>query len=454
MPKRRCQECPICIEKMTPTRTVVCPFCEYTTCRSCTEHYIFSTLDDAACMHPDCKRRWDREVLTQLFSAAWVAQKYKKHRENVLFDQQRSLLAATIPYVELERQKRVAQQELDALRAQQARLRAQLEQLNLRTFRLYRVIARTEPDEPDDTDADSHERRSFLQRCPRAECSGWLNTAYRCTVCEHYACPRCLVPIGLVRGVAHECDEDDVKSVTAIKADTTQCPACGVRVHRINGCDAMWCTACRTSFSYRTGRRIGGQVHNPHYFEYMRAAGRQQPRDPGDIPCGAAPSIDELRRANAGAFLFAALRLVRHIDAVELLRFNRGQDRDIEQRTLRVRFMINDIDETEFKRCIQRKEKGEAKNRDVTLVLEMLMHTVTDELRQFCVRTKTGQAAEQHVAALVAYANRALNAVSRRYSQVTPRVRLADLSVRMAPFEPQACMGDYGADGGSADAAR
>jgi hypothetical protein len=33
----------------------------------------------------------------------------------------------------------------------------------------------------------------------------------------------------------------------------------------------MWCTSCRNPFDWRTGKKISGLVHNPHYHEYAMA---------------------------------------------------------------------------------------------------------------------------------------------------------------------------------------
>ena len=112
---------------------------------------------------------------------------------------------------------------------------------------------------------------SVVCACPYEECRGMISTEYVCFVnSDHRVCKSCWEP--LAKG--HKCKPDAKESIKTIRGDTKACPTCGSRVHRIEGCNSMWCTACKTGFDYRTGEVIKN-VQNPHLNEYrLQQAGR------------------------------------------------------------------------------------------------------------------------------------------------------------------------------------
>ena len=100
--------------------------------------------------------------------------------------------------------------------------------------------------------------------CTREGCTGVVATvSYRCKKCTGTVCRRCE---GTIRTDAtHACSINDVLSVAFLKKDTKPCPNCAVPIHRTSGCDYMWCTHCRTPFSWKKGRQDTHLFfHNPH----------------------------------------------------------------------------------------------------------------------------------------------------------------------------------------------
>ncbi len=129
------------------------------------------------------------------------------------------------------------------------------------------------------------ERRKFIMKCQVPDCAGFLSTQYKCGVCDKLTCPECL---DIKENDDHVCKQENVESAKLIKKETKPCPTCATRISKIDGCDQMWCVDCKTAFSWNTGQISNTKIHNPHYYEYLRQTQGSVPRDPADIPGGAA----------------------------------------------------------------------------------------------------------------------------------------------------------------------
>jgi hypothetical protein len=122
--------------------------------------------------------------------------------------------------------------------------------------------------------------------CPVNECKGYLSTAWKCGMCETWVCPDCGNVKGDKNDEEHVCDENDKMTLLMLKKDTKPCPGCYKPIHKTEGCDQMFCVQCHTAFSWNTGKKVNGVIHNPHYYEMQRAAnGGVAPRVAGDNPC-------------------------------------------------------------------------------------------------------------------------------------------------------------------------
>ena len=60
----------------------------------------------------------------------------------------------------------------------------------------------------------------------------------------------------------------------------------------------MWCTQCKTTFSWNTGMIEKGAIHNPHYYQWLRTQNDQNiQREPGDVVCGGIPAYNHINRS-------------------------------------------------------------------------------------------------------------------------------------------------------------
>ena len=96
-------DCSICCYKLNKStrKEITCSFCNILTCRECFQKYIIESNMDPQCM--GCKKVFDRAFLAENCTAVFITKDFKKHREDVLLDREKSLLIETQPYVVIER---------------------------------------------------------------------------------------------------------------------------------------------------------------------------------------------------------------------------------------------------------------------------------------------------------------------------------------------------------------
>lgn len=96
-------ECSVCVFKFDRRghRDASCPYCGYACCSACAGKYILELEVDPRCMN--CKRGWSREWMCEKISCKFVTVDYKKRREQLIFEREKSLLPATQEQAEREK---------------------------------------------------------------------------------------------------------------------------------------------------------------------------------------------------------------------------------------------------------------------------------------------------------------------------------------------------------------
>ena len=93
---------------------------------------------------------------------------------------------------------------------------------------------------------DSNEKKiSQIQKCMVSNCDGFLDSKWICNKCNKKTCSRCRE----VKEENHVCNEDTVKHSVSNQNFKTL-PKCSERIHRIYGCDQVYCPLCKIVFSY------------------------------------------------------------------------------------------------------------------------------------------------------------------------------------------------------------
>lgn len=376
-----------------------------------------------------CRAGWNREFIDVNLTRSWREGELRKHRATLLFERERSLLPATQPLVERRRRKDVLDARLRELTREASELKDAYDRLKRRIedIRRGREDGHVEEGEP-----ERAERRQFIAACPAADCRGFLSTAYKCGTCTTQYCAHCREV--KITGEVHTCNQELVATIAAIVKESRPCPNCGTAISKVDGCDQMFCTSCNTAFSWKTGRLVTGAIHNPHYFERMRALGAVPvPIEGGQgggcrarWPDYSSIRVQSAEKAVVGGYhtrelITAIYQTGVHVEQVELAHLRTVVERVNDD--LRVDYLLNLIDERRFKQMLQRRD------RERSLALELM-----EPLETFVLLTMEfllGAVGQPKISAnsiqvlftqYTEHVNVPLMAIGQRYNHVVPQI--------------------------------
>lgn len=376
-------ECPVCCEiyNNTPVRKKIeCP-CGFNCCVSCVKTYILDDINNAKCM--SCKKEWNREFLINNISYTFVDKEYKKHREDILMDQQMSKMEETQVIIEQEK-------EIDKIRKEVSEINNMISHLTIKKYKLEEQIHNLRYYNNKNVNIKTNIK--FYGHCPVNNCNGFINSSWMCGICETKVCKSCkeiLTPEEIADSRIHECNIDTIKNLKLIKSDSKPCPKCKVSIQRIHGCRLMWCTQCHTSFDWKTGDIVIGHNHNPHFLEWQRKGGDMNIPiiNDGREGCFDADYFYNIHMSvfekcfkniieDDRKWYFKCMGMIRHIKFYEMLSLNRyinsSDSKELEMRKL---YIKNIIDKNEFKRRLQALEKRKSRTRDIYMIFDMFTNT-------------------------------------------------------------------------------
>lgn len=440
--------CPICMEaynKVEHTK-VTCTYCSKDACRRCVQTYLTHITNDPNCMH--CNRGFEREFIDDNLTATYRMNDYKKHRENILLERETALMPATQYRAEQIREAdRMEKNDLPPIDARLKVLYEKQRELGAKITLLY--------GERNDVLARAHRLRTgqdkrakvevqFVRKCPDGECRGFLSTAWKCGLCDKWACPECHEIKGDSRDAEHTCKPENVATAKLLAKDSRPCPGCGTTITKIEGCDQMWCPICHVAFSWRTGQKETGVIHNPHFYEWQRRAnGGVAPRVAGDIACGGIPGYHEVRARLAGCIstdLTTVLefhRVLTHTQHVELPRYHNAFN-PADNEDLRIDYLLGKVSAEELKVTVQQRERKREKERAVRRALEVLIQAGTDILRRIMAEDNSTKkkAIIQELDGLRIYINELFQKIHERMKLSVPQFK--SNWTQHYPFSPSA----------------
>jgi len=215
-----------------------------------------------------------------------------------------------------------------------------------------------------------------VMKCPM-NCRGFLDEKYKCGLCLTTVCKDCHQK----KEEEHKCNPDEVATITELKKSTKPCPKCQIRIYKTDGCDQMFCISCHTAFSWNTGRVETGVVHNPHYFEALRAGNIVDHRHrvhQGE--CGPLPNIHTIRAflqkvpAKIQTDMYGYYQRITHHRAVTM-QFIHENDDDAD----RLRYLTGKYDEETFKQKLYVKHEKNERKREEREIMESYL-SISEEM--------------------------------------------------------------------------
>lgn len=408
--------CNICCESFNKTnhKKVCCPFCDFESCRTCTQTYLLSTSEDPHCM--SCKKVHNREFVDSFCTKRFRNNEYKKHREQVLFERELIRMPETQPRVKRILRTKELTVLLSKLSVIYIRSRQKYYSTNNEYYKemfafaenSYRYV-RTEILKMNQSNVIEEPQVKFTRKCPREECRGFLDDLWACGLCSRSFCERCNEECD----EKHTCDPDVVKTMKLINKDTKPCPSCGTMIHKIDGCAQMWCTTCQTAFDWKSGKIETGRIHNPHYFEF-----KSRYREHGDIPCGGRPMYRELLEHDAPSCIMSISTVVSTAEYNLMYKYNFTYTDNIE---LRIDYLLNKINDEQLKHELQKRDKHNEKMRDIQNIYQMFIDTCSDLLRQWMIDPDKVDEIKDTAYELSKYTNQVITRIRNRYTCQVPR---------------------------------
>jgi len=430
-----------------------------------------------------CKVGWNTSFIRSTFPSTWLSKDYKDVREKILFDLELAKIPDTQRFCDASvRRNDLKQKREEALEAikilkeevslrqkqyeecnqdiwilneenntseELAKLKEhshklyldikhqnnQLEQSNETIASLTTQINRLTHD-IEGSNGIEKEDVSFYLACPTKNCRGFINKQWKCGICSSRICSDCH-EVKPDMGI-HQCDPDVKASVDVLRKDSKPCPKCASLIHKISGCDQMWCTRCRTAFSWNTGA-IEETVHNPHFFEWLRTRddnhvdGAIRPRDDDTIlncneyyvtEANTFSIVQKIRGkvedSHQRGVIMDIIRLLIHISQSEIPGLVPSYAKVIPHdpnRELRIRYMLNEITLDEFKAGLAKREKDRLKREELSNILQTFLQVGDDLAWSFLHEDKLMKDTFlQEMETLRIYTNECLRKVAEQYS--------------------------------------
>lgn len=171
---------------------------------------------------------------------------------------------------------------------------------------------------------------------------------------------------------------------------------------------------------------------SPHYYDWMRRTQGAVPRNPGDVPCGGLPGVNDLDRAlrahgatpEQARTLRELHRVLRHVTVLDLPRLrNEARAGPQQNADLRLQYLLNQLDQEAWRKKLQQREKRRERAFAVMQVYDMFTAVASDMFRDLVAQRAEPAACVGELRQLQTFANDSLDGIARRFNMRVKRLR-------------------------------
>ena len=193
MDKKPAADCQICCETFNKTTRsrIECGHCDLEVCKKCVRYYLLGTTSGAHCM--GCKNAWERDFTQKSLNKSFYNGDYKNRRKELLFEGEKARFPETMPAVENYKNIQTWQKEEKDMQIAIDQMREQLWELEKNKRKINNSIRRAKTGEVIE---EKKEASQFIRKCPADGCEGFLSSAWKCGVCNIWACSHCFAAKG------------------------------------------------------------------------------------------------------------------------------------------------------------------------------------------------------------------------------------------------------------------
>lgn len=258
--------CPICTLKFTKSKrkSCSCPSCKFVSCKECVFKYFESKKTiNVNCLQSTCTFEYNYYDVINIFGKVRTNRLYKEilfEEERICIEKSKNLYLTQLKEKQIKSCKTIMEKIIT------------LQKETFENIDVIKIDLRSGMKKLSE-EIEEIKKNKKVQLCIEEKCNGLYKAQedgkfLSCISCNTKACNKCSAKILDINLDTHECDINTIKNMEYILTNTKECPCCFKKIYKIEGCNQMFCTLCKTKFMWDSLRIITTKnYHNTHFLD-------------------------------------------------------------------------------------------------------------------------------------------------------------------------------------------